>query len=206
MEKKILLDYWKQNKIIHSEKLLDAFRKVPREEFVLKEYRNQAYEDIALPIIKGQTISQPTTVMLMTQVLDVKPSDKVLEIGAGSGYQAAILSYLAKEVITTEIIPELVEYAKKNLKGYSNVKIIQANEHEIGYEKEAPYDRIIVTAASPEIPKRLLEQLKENGLMIIPVGEKFTQEMLLIKKEKPLQIKNLGGFVFVPLKGKYGFE
>ncbi len=202
--KSSLISFWKENKIIHSEKLLEAFRKVPREKFILKEYKEQAYEDIALPLIKGQTISQPTTIMLMTQALDIKQDNKVLEIGSGSGYQAAILSYLAKDVITTEIIPELFEYAKKNLKSYKNVKVIKAEENLLGYPKESPYDRIIVTAASPDIPKTLLEQLKSGGILVIPVG-KFSQEMLVIKKEKELKIKNLGSFVFVPLKGKYGF-
>jgi len=202
--KSSLIAFWRENKIIHSEKLLEVFRKVPREKFILEDYKEQAYADIALPLIKWQTISQPTTVMLMTQALDIKPDNKVLEIGTGSGYQAAILSYLAKEVITTEIVPELVEYAKKNLKSYKNVKIIKAKEDSLGYPTEAPYDRIIVTAASPKIPKILLNQLKENGIMVIPVG-KDSQEMLVIKKEKELKIKKLGSFIFVPLKGKYGF-
>ena len=165
--KSSLISFWKENKIIHSEKLLEAFRKVPREKFILKEYKEQAYEDIALPLIKGQTISQPTTIMLMTQALDIKQDNKVLEIGSGSGYQAAILSYLAKDVITTEIIPELFEYAKKNLKSYKNVKVIKAEENLLGYPKESPYDRIIVTAASPDIPKTLLEQLKSGGILVI---------------------------------------
>jgi len=203
--KSSLIEFWRENKIIHSEKLLEAFRKVPREKFILEDYKDQAYADIALPLTKGQTISQPTTVMLMTQALDVNSDNKVLEVGTGSGYQAAILSYLAKEIITTEIVPEMVSFAKKNLKSYKNVKIIKAKENELGYKKEAPYDRIIVTAASPEIPKVLLEQLKPRGIMVVPVG-KYSQKMLVIKKDKELKINNLGEFMFVPLKGKFGFQ
>jgi len=205
--KQTLLNFWKQNKLITSKKLLKAFEKIPREDFILKEYSHQAYTDIPLPILSGQTISQPTTVMLMTQALDVKHGNKVLEIGTGSGYQAAILSELVGEkgkIYTTEIVYSLVEFAKKNLKNYKNIEIIKAKHEEIGYEKEKPYDRIIVTCACPEIPEKLLEQLKPHGILVAPVG-KYTQEMLVIKKEKQLEIENLGDFVFVPLRGKYGF-
>lgn len=204
--KQSLIDFWKENKIIKSKKLLDAFKKTPREDFILKEHLNQTYTDIPLPILEGQTISQPTTIMLMTQALEVREGQKVLEIGTGSGYQAAILSELVGKkgkVFTLEIIQELVKFSRKNLKNYKNVQVIES-DGSLGYEKEAPYDKIIVTATCPEIPKKLLEQLKFNGILVVPVG-KFSQEMLVIKKEKQLQIKNLGSFVFVPLRGKYGF-
>lgn len=206
--KQALLNFWKESKLIKSKKLLEAFKEVPRENFILPEYYNQAYADIPLPILSGQTISQPTTIMIMTQALEVEQKQKILEIGTGSGYQAAILSELVGKkgkVITTEIIPELVEFAKKNLKNYKNVQVIKAEHEELGYEREKPYDRIIATAACPEIPEKLIEQLKPRGILVAPVG-KFTQEMLVIKKEKQLKIENLGSFVFVPLKGKYGFQ
>ena len=205
--KQSLIHFWEENKIITSKKLIEVFKKVPRENFILKEYLNQAYADIPLPILEGQTISQPTTIMLMTQALEVKPRQKILEIGSGSGYQAAILSELVGKkgkIYTTEIIPSLVEFAKNNLKNYKNVKVIQAKHDELGYENEKPYDAIIITAASPRIPPPLIEQLKLHGILVAPVG-KFSQEMLVIKKEKELEIKNLGSFVFVPLRGKYGF-
>jgi protein-L-isoaspartate(D-aspartate) O-methyltransferase len=201
MDKESLIKYWKYN-FKFSKKVIDAFRKVPRENFVLPEYKEFAYDDNPLPILKGQTISQPTTVMIMTDALEVKEGQKILEIGSGSGYQSAILSVLVGEkgkVYTTEIIPELAEFAKKNLKDYKNVKVIKAKG--VGYKKEAPYDRIIVTAAAREIPFKLLEeQLKDSGIMIVPVGPPYLQRLLKIRKLKKIKIEDLGDFMFVPLR------
>lgn len=204
--KKDLLESWENSCLITDERLLEAFKKVRREDFVLKEYRNQAYEDIPLPILKNQTISQPTTVMLMLQALELKETDNVLEIGSGSGYNAALISEMVKrgKVCTIEIIPELHEFAKLNLKYFKNVNVI-LSDGSIGLKDFAPYDKIIVTASSPKIPERLLEQLKINGLLIVPVGSQSHQEMLIIRKfEDKLEIKNLGNFVFVPLTGEEG--
>ena len=208
--KQDLLEFWTKSKIITDKKLLSAFKKIPRENFIPESMKEEAYEDIPLPIGEGQTISQPTTVMLMTQALELKPGDKVLEVGAGSGYQAAIIAYIVGKkgkVITTEIIPALMEMVNKNLKklGIKNVHIINT-DGSLGYEKEAPYGRIIVTAASPAIPKPLEGQLKEGGIIVIPVGE-FEQDMVkAIKKAGKLEKTSLGAFRFVPLKGKYGFS
>lgn len=181
--------------------VIKAFKKVKREDFVLKEYKQYAYDDVPLPIGHDQTISQPSTVIFMTNALDVKKDDKILEIGTGSGYQAAILSKLAKQVYTTEIIDELYQYAKEKLKNFKNIKVINKDGSE-GLEEYKFYDKIILTAASKEVPKHLLKQLKEDGMLLAPVGNLYVQDMIKITKDK---IESLGKFVFVPLKGKYGF-
>lgn len=209
--KRDLVKYWTKNKIITDRKLIEAFRKIPRENFVKKEFLEEAYDDQPLPTIEGQTISQPTTVMIMLQALSLKEGDKVLEIGTGSGYNAALISYVVGKkgiVYTIEIIQELVNFAKKNISklNIKNVNIVHEDGSR-GYRKESPYDKIIVTAASPEIPKILLEQLKFNGILVVPVGPLYNQKMLKIQKKKTkLNIKNLGDFVFVKLTGKYGFK
>lgn len=208
--KKRLIDYWQSSGTIQDKKLIESFKAIPREKFIPEEYTEEAYGDYPLSIGMGQTISQPTTVMLMTEALKLKEGDKVLEVGAGSGYQAAIISKIIGgkgKVITTEIIPELVEFAKKNIKKLKikNIKIIDYDGSQ-GYEEEAPYDKIIITAACPEIPKPLIKQLKENGIITAPVGDLFGQQMIKgIKKKGKLETKSLGYFMFVPLKGKHGY-
>lgn len=206
--KEDLVEFWVTNKIVTDQNVIRAFKAVPRELFVPKAFLHEAYGDYALPIPAAQTISQPTTVVIMTQALELNPKDKVFEVGTGSGYQAAIISKIAKEVISTEIISELVMFAKNNLKAaeIKNVKVI-CRDGSKGYEKEAPYDKIMVTAACPQIPAELLKQLKTNGILVAPVGSVYSQEMLKIKKGKrgKLTIKNLGDFVFVPLRGRHGF-
>ena len=197
-------DYWKKNNIIRDNKVLEAFTKVKREDFVLQEYKDNAYDDIALPSKANQTISQPTTVLIMTQALEVKPGQKILEVGAGSGYQAAILSVIVGKkgrIYTTEILKEPYDFAKQNLKNYKNVKVFHTDGSK-GLKDFAPYDRVIVTAAAKNIPQALLEQLKTGGIMVIPVGEsRYVQQMLKIKKTKEKNIiENLGDFVFVPLR------
>jgi len=209
MDKKSLIDYWKKGKVITNKKVIEAFRKVKREDFIPKVLKDRVYEDNPLEIGFGQTISQPTTVMIMTQALNVKEGDKILEVGTGSGYQSAILSVLVGKngkVYTTEIIKELYELSKKNLIPYKNVKVFNIDGSQ-GLKSYKPFDRIIITAASPRIPENLIEQLKLNGILITPVGDRYNQEMLkIIKKKNKLEIKGLGDFLFVPLKGKYGFE
>lgn len=206
MDKKGLIDYWLSSTLIKDKKVLAAFKKVKRERFVLKGFVKDAYEDKPLPILAGQTISQPTTVMLMLQALEVNPGMNVLEIGAGSGYNAALLSVLVgKEgkVHTTEIIPALANFAKYNLKNFKNVAVHKCDGSN-GLEEYAPYDRIVCTAAAPEIPKPLISQLKDKGIIIIPVGE-YTQKMVKgIKKGNRLETISLGDFMFVPLKGEFG--
>ena len=197
-------------KIITDDKLIAAFKKIKREDFISRKLVKVAYDDVPLPLMKGQTISQPTTVMMMLQALELKKGDKVLEIGTGSGYNAALIAEMVKPamVYTTEVVGELVEFAKKNLRksGVKNVRIFRVDGSK-GLWEYSPFDKIIVTAGAPETPKQLLEQVKDNGILVAPVGPLYEQEMLRIKKRgKKLEIKNLGSFVFVPLRGKYGWE
>lgn len=207
LKKESLIRYWQSSGLIKDRSVIEAFRKIRRENFMPKEMKHLAYEDNAFPLMKGQTISQPTTVMIMTQALEVKAGMKVLEIGTASGYQAALLSELVGSkgrVITTEIIPELYESGKKNLSKFKNVKVV-LHDGSTGYKKEAPFDRIIVTAACREIPKALTAQLKSDGILVAPVGPEYNQKMIKLKKVRgKIQEEYLGDFVFVPLRGKYG--
>ncbi len=194
---------------IRDKRVIDALLKVPRHLFVPEYIRDSAYDDRPLPIGYGQTISQPYIVALMTEALELPEEAKVLEIGTGSGYQAAILAEIAKEVYTVERIPELLERARKLLVdklGYKNIKFKLGDGTE-GWQEHAPYDAIIVTAAAPKVPEPLVEQLKEGGVLVIPVGSELTQELLRIRKLPGGKIRkeNLGGCVFVKLKGRYGW-
>ena len=182
--------------------------KVPRHKFVEEGLKGVAYQDGPLPIGMNQTISQPYIVALMTELLDISDEHKVLEIGTGSGYQAAVISHLAMSVITVERIPELYKKAKQTLRkmGYNNITVVMA-DGSIGYREFAPYDRIIVTAASPSVPDELIEQLSNNGKMVIPVGNRFTQQLITLKKEAEKTIRTDSiGVRFVPLLGKKGWE
>ncbi len=189
---------------ISDSRALDAMRRVPRERFVTPATADLAYEDIALPIAAGQTISQPTMVAIMVSELELRRSDKVLEIGTGSGYQAAILAELAVEVVTIERIPELAGAARATLDalGYRNIRVEVAGSS-LGREEDAPYDAIIVAAAAPRLPLSLLNQLRSSGRIVVPVGDR--QEQTLMK-----MVKNAEGFTaqalttcrFVPLIGE----
>ncbi|MCS7202254.1 MAG: protein-L-isoaspartate(D-aspartate) O-methyltransferase [Dictyoglomus sp.] len=193
---------------ITSQSVLRVLGKIPRHLFIPKELEEVAYENQALPIGEFQTISQPFIVALMTQALELSGKEKVLEIGTGSGYQTAILAELSKEVFTIERIESLLEKAKKILEflGYGNINFKLGDGTE-GWEEFAPYDRIIVTASAPEIPFPLWEQLKENGIIVIPIGSREYQNLYKIIKRKDKKIvENLGGVVFVPLIGKYGWK
>jgi len=192
---------------IRDERVLSAMSSIPREKFVLEGEKDSAYLDCPLPIGMGQTISQPFIVALMTQCLSLKGSETVLEVGTGSGYQAAILSKLAKMVYTIERFSSLADRAEKIFKELEikNVKVIVGDGSK-GLREYSPYDGIIVTAGAPEIPKSLIEQLNEKGRIVIPVGNSFSQDLLLgTKKKGKLKISNYGGCVFVPLVGKYGW-
>ena len=208
-QKQKLIDYWISSGIIKDKKVIESFKEIPRGKFMKPEHKKEAYGDYPLSIGEGQTISQPTTVMLMTEAPELKKGHKVLEVGSGSGYQAAIISKIIGDkgrLISTEIIPELAEFAKNNIKklNIKNVEIINCDGSK-GFAKEAPYDRIIVTAASPKIPKPLIKQLKEGGIIIIPVGDLLEQAMIKgVKNNNKLVEENIGQFMFVPLKGKYG--
>ncbi len=207
-QKNLLISYWKHNNIITDSKVLKAFEKVPRECFVPKHLKALSYEDRPLPIGFNQTISQPTTVALMTQALNLNKGDKVLEIGTGSGYQAAIIAEIVKPgiVITTEIVKPLALKASKVLKklGFENVKVLH-HDGSLGFEKEAPYNKIIVTAAAPKILEAWIEQLGFNGVLVAPVGGLEVQTLVKVVKKETLKIYNLGEFVFVPLTGKQGW-
>lgn len=193
---------------IKDKRILAVMSHVPRELFVPPELRNLAYDDTPLPIGQDQTISQPLIIAIMTEALELKGEEKVLEIGTGSGYQAAILAELARRVITVERLPALAESAKKVLAslGYINVEVHRARQT-LGWPKEAPYAAIMVTAAAPEVPADLLAQLATGGRMVIPVGSRYTQDLYKITRgKKKNRIKNLGGCRFVALIGKGAWE
>ncbi len=186
-------------------RVIEALAKVPRHEFVLPTRRHQAYENRPLPIGYGQTISQPYIVAVMTDLLQLEPNDKVLEIGTGSGYQAAVVAELVKKVYSIEIIDTLGRKARKRLKrlGYDNVKV-RLGDGYYGWKEHGPYDAIIVTAAASHIPPPLVKQLKPGGRMIIPVGSRFaTQQLVLVEKNKQgeLRTRQLMPVTFVPLTG-----
>jgi protein-L-isoaspartate(D-aspartate) O-methyltransferase len=192
------------SKEIQDNRVLEAMSRIPRERFIPDRYSDLAYSNEPLPIGYGQTISQPLMIALMTEALKLNGSEKILEIGTGSGYQAAILAELGREVISVERIPELAESARKTLSeiGYNNVRVFEAAPT-FGWEAEAPYDRIIVTAGAPEVPQSLLQQLDVNGIMVIPVGSRFSQDLYQIIKQEDRTVTNiLGGCRFVPLIGK----
>lgn len=200
-ERKNLIESLKEKGYLSSPQVIEAMLKVERHNFVPENLKDEAYLDTPLPIGQGQTISAPHMVAIMTEALDIKPDHKILEIGTGSGYQATVLAEIAKKgkVYTVERIPELAEQAKKNLAGYKNVEVIIANGT-LGYQKESPYDRIVVTAGAQEIPQALIDQLKDGGKMLIPVGGRFFQDLILVEKKKgKIAKKNLGGCMFVPL-------
>ncbi len=205
-----LVDYLIRIGVLKTDYIIKAFREIDRKDFVREEYKIYAYEDIPLPIAFGQTISQPFTVAFMTEALEPKSGQKILEIGTGSGYQAAILAKIVGKkgkVITIERIPELAEFAKENLKKYNitNVEIV-IGDGSLGFEKEAPYDRIIVTGAFPQIPNHLLSQLKEEGIIIVPVGYGVQRMKKIVKKKDNIVILDLGPFRFVPIIGEKGFR
>ena len=201
-QKQHLYRYWKDSRMINDDSVLKAFLEVPRELFVDPSYLDQSYADHPLPIGSGQTISQPTTVLLMLQLLNVLPEQRILEIGTGSGYNAALLAELADMVVTVERQEELAELACENLcrAGLEEVIVIKGDGKQ-GYSKLAPYDRIIVTAAANHVPQSLKDQLAVGGLLIAPVGATHGCEMLLMRKtaQGHFQTSGHGLFSFVPL-------
>ena len=203
-----LINFLKHSKFLNDENVESAFRNIPRHEFVPTSELDYAYNNEPLPIMKKQTISQPGVVSRMTEWLDVREGQKILEIGTGSGWQTAILSYLVGRgtVYSVEIHPELEKFARNNLAklGIDNVHLI-LGDGSLGYPTASPYDRIIITAACTKIPLPLFEQLAENGLIIAPVGDS-SQSLVLLKKTSKgmIEIKNQTNYVFVPLLGKFG--
>ncbi len=187
-------------------KVKAALLAIPRDKFVAKSYIDSAFYNGPLPIGHGQTISQPYIVAIMTDLLELESDDVVLEIGTGSGYQAAILSQLCKQVYTIEYVPALADLSRKRFEklGYHNIECKAGNGYD-GWPEHAPYDAIIVTAAATQIPRPLIEQLKPGGRMVIPVGQRYMpQELILVKKDEheKLDISDILGVAFVPFQGE----
>jgi protein-L-isoaspartate(D-aspartate) O-methyltransferase len=208
-EREAMVDRQLKHRGISEQHILDAFLAVPREEFVGPDHAHLAYGDHPLPIEAGQTISQPYIVGLMIQAARIKPRDTVLEVGAGSGYAAAVISRIANKVIAVERQHDLVEVARNRLKrlGYDNVEIVEGDGTR-GWPDEAPYDSILAAASGSHVPRPLIEQLAPNGRLVMPVGDPaWVQELVKVTKQKDgiLRQENLGGVRFVPLIGEEGW-
>jgi len=197
-----MVDFQLKNRGINDPRVLTAMRKVPRHEFVPKRYRHLAYADSPLPIGENQTISQPYIVAVMTELLELKGKEKVLEIGTGSGYQAAVLAQLAMEVYTIEIIPELASRSKAvlNKLGYKNIKVRAADGY-FGWIESAPFDAVIITAAPEKLPQPLVDQVKEGGRIVVPVGNYYQQLKVYIKKDGKVTQSDVLPVRFVPMTG-----
>lgn len=207
-ERKAMVERQVAARGIRDPRVLAAMREIPRHLFIPPPYDRAAYDDNPLPIGSGQTISQPYIVALMTELLSPKATDNVLEIGAGSGYQAAILSRLVRRLTTIERITPVANLARTNLEslGIDNVIVIEG-DGTLGYPENAPYNGIIVTAATPEIPRPLIGQLADGGTLVLPVGGRDVQDLLALhKKGGSLLQESHGGVRFVPLIGQYGWE
>jgi protein-L-isoaspartate(D-aspartate) O-methyltransferase len=205
-EKKALISELRA-KGIKDEKLLSAFFKVPRERFIPEPFRKYAYEDNALPIECKQTISQPFTIAYMTMELEVNKGDRILEVGTGSGYQAAILCELGAEVYSIERIEKLYQTAGELLNKLNYKVQLKLGDGTLGWEENAPYDGIIVTAGAPSIPKSLVQQLKIDGRLVVPVGSLDTQKLYVLKRTgEGINYKVHESFKFVPLLGEEGWD
>ena len=212
MEFKRLRDLMVESQLIargiKNRRVIDAMRKVPRHLFMEEPMRHLAYNDAALPVGEGQTISQPYMVAFMTELLMPEGGEKVLEIGTGSGYQAAVLAELSKDVYTVERIRPLSDRAGEVLRnlGYKNIHL-KIGDGTLGWNEAAPFERILITAGSPEIPDPLLEQLSEGGIIVAPVGDRFYQQLVRVTKQRGELSKELQTpCVFVPLIGEYGWK
>jgi protein-L-isoaspartate(D-aspartate) O-methyltransferase len=207
-ERKAMVDRQIAARGICDPRVLAAMLEIPRHLFIPPPYDRAAYDDNPLPIGNGQTISQPYIVALMTELLHPKATDNMLEIGAGSGYQAAVLSGLVRKLTTIERITSVANLARTNLKlaGIDNVVVIES-DGTLGYPENSPYDGIIVTAATPDVPQPLIGQLAEGGILVAPVGGRDIQELITIYKQGGSLIREShGGVRFVPLIGQYGWE
>ena len=207
-ERKIMVERQIAARGIHDPRVLAAMLEIPRHLFIPPPYDRAAYDDNPLPIGNGQTISQPYIVALMTELLHPKPTDNILEIGAGSGYQAAILSRLVRRLTSIERITTVANLARANLKsvGINNVDIIDG-DGSLGYPDNAPYDGILITAATPDVPLPLIEQLADGGTLVAPVGGRDIQDLITLHKKGESYTQELhGGVRFVPLIGQHGWE
>lgn len=210
-ENQELVNYLKKTGALKSKALEKALLKTPRHLFVPENLRKSSYRDYPLHIGHGQTISQPSTVVIMTELLEPKPGQKILEIGTGSGWQSALLSRIVGSkgnIFTIEILPEIAEAAKMNLAKLKikNVVVIEGNGS-VGLKEKAPFDRIIITAAAPSVPESLKKQMKVGGMLVVPVGNMYSQKMTIVKRtKKGFEQEELPSyFAFVPLRGDYGF-
>lgn len=206
--RRLMVETQIQRRGVTDARVLAAMGRVPRHLFVPRHLWNQAYGDYPLPIGEDQTISQPYIVALMTEALEIKGSEKVLELGTGSGYQAAILAELAAQVYTIERLPSLARSAEQVLAslGYTNVQVRLA-DGTLGWAEAAPFDAILVTAGSPQVPAPLLEQLAMGGCLVIPVGDQYSQTLTRVRRmPEGLKQEYLGGCRFVKLIGKHGWE
>jgi protein-L-isoaspartate(D-aspartate) O-methyltransferase len=193
---------------IQDERVLEAMRKVPRHMFVDEALREQAYNDHPLPIAEKQTISQPYVVALMTESLELTGREKVLEIGTGSGYQSAVLAELADRVFSIERYPDLAYRANSVLQklGYKNV-IVRVGDGSLGWPDDSPFDGVVVTAGAPKIPQPLVDQLAMGGRLVVPVGDRFGQDLILVRRMADgIRKTSLGGVRFVDLVGKWGWN
>ena len=215
--KKIMVDYLVQSGFLKTKNIIDAFTDVPRHLFVLPGSSEMAYEDLALPLMAMSTISQPSTVACMLELLQPKSGEKILEVGTGSGWQACMLSACvgpSGKVVTMEIDQEVAELAKLNIVKYERfkkqkIKNVEAlvGDGSVGHPEEAPYDKIIFTAASPEVSRQIIVQLRVGGRAVIPVGNELMQVMKIVDKvsESKITERDNGSFQFVPLRGQLGF-
>jgi protein-L-isoaspartate(D-aspartate) O-methyltransferase len=193
---------------IRDQRVIDAMAQIPRERFTPEHLRSRAYDDQALPIGEGQTISQPFIVAMMVEALQLRSSDRVLEVGAGSGYAAAVISRIAREVITVERIPELCERARETIAALNlqNVRVEVARD-ELGHKQGAPYDAILVSAGAPHIPRTLLDQLGDGGRLVVPIGSRHHQELVrATNTPHGVDLVRLGPCAFVPLIGEEGWD
>ena len=208
--RKRLVENLRKEGILRKKEVIEAMLKVPREEFVLPFYRKEAYGDYPLPVEGGQTISAPHMVAMMTELLDLKKGHRVLDVGTGTGYHAAVMAEIVGEkgeIYGVEIVRELAERSIETLRrlGYENIRIY-AGDGSRGLPEKAPFDRILVACAAPNVPEPLVEQLKDGGKMVIPVGN-MTQRLILLEKSGKKTEKSFHGYcVFVPMKGEYGFR
>jgi protein-L-isoaspartate(D-aspartate) O-methyltransferase len=197
-----------QERGVEDERVLEAMRAVPRHQFVPAHLRGAAYRDAPLPIGEGQTISQPYIVAYMTAALELTGDERVLEVGTGSGYQAAVLALIAEQVISIERLPRLATEARERLAelGYDNVAVVVGDGSQ-GWPDEAPYDAIMVTAASPDVPAPLRWQLGEDGRLVAPIGPRYSQQLVRIRRAgHRFRSENLLGVAFVPLIGEHGWD
>lgn len=207
-QRQAMVEHQLKRRGIHDPRTLEAMAAIPRHRFVSSHVRRAAYADSALPIGQGQTISQPYVVALMTEAAQIEPKDKVLEVGTGSGYGAAVASRIAGEVYTIERHSELAQQARQRFEelGYANIHVIEADGSE-GWPEEAPYDAIIVTAAAPDLPDPMLDQLADGGRLIVPVGTRHSQRLVrAVRRGDEIRHELLTEVRFVPLVGEHGWE